>query len=125
MCTSSTRAGEYPNMIIYSGGKSSTVPRAGIHTGTGSYIKFHVMRIRGFRGRSHDCQGVLAVLQQGSPVKRYVKHSTGIRSIRLKKICQWRRYCSNVITNINTNIIFYFRSIHSDFSYATGKYAPA
>lgn len=62
MCTSSTRAGEYPNMIIYSGGKSSTVPRAGIHTGTGSYIKFHVMRIRGFRGRSHDCQGVLAVL---------------------------------------------------------------
>lgn len=46
MCTPSTCAGEYANMIIYSGSKSSTVSRTGIYTGTGSYIEFHVMRIR-------------------------------------------------------------------------------
>lgn len=72
-------AGQHVNVIIYSSGQSSAVPRAGIHAGGPDVVESDVVFVSHRRGvRSHDRQGVLAVLQQGTPVND-AKHSTEVR----------------------------------------------
>lgn len=84
MCTSSARAGEHINVIIYSSSKPSTASRGSV-SNAASYVESHVMLVGHRRGAwSHDCQGVLAVLQHGSPVND-AKPSTEVRST-IKKI---------------------------------------
>lgn len=69
MCATSISAGENVDMIIYSGCEPSTVSRTGVHATGPNVVESHVMFVsRRWGIRSHDCQGVLAVLQQGSPV---------------------------------------------------------
>lgn len=81
MCPPSVSTGEHVNMIIYSGGQTSAVSRAGIANVAGTDVtESHVMLVSHRRGvRTDDCQGVLAVLQQGSPVND-AKYLTKVRS---------------------------------------------